>query len=248
MLVAETASALRGLRLDPGGLVIACRRIVERHPTTGPLWWLCAHVLTAPEPFAAAQRLADECDRDRTPAHLAADLADDATVVAVGWPDLAGEALVRRGDLRVLVDDAAGQGSGFARRLERAEVEVELVSPEGAASAAACADVVLLEAIAVGPDAALCPLGSLAVAAAAYCAEVPVWLTVGVGRRLPAPLWRGMLERMADAGEPWEAELEVVSLALVGTVVGPAGTAPIATADLAPECPAALELLRSSAM
>jgi hypothetical protein len=57
-----------------------------------------------------------------------------------------------------------------------------------------------------------------------------------------------MLERMADAGEPWEHELEVVPLALVETVAGPAGTAPITTADLAPECPAALELLRSSAM
>jgi hypothetical protein len=248
MLVAETAGALRGLRLDPGGLVIACRRIVERHPTTGPLWWLCAHVLTAPEPFATAHRLADECDRDPTPGRLAADLADDATVVVVGWPDLIGEALVRRGDLRVLAVDAAGQGSSFARRLQRADVEVEVVAPEGAATAAACADLVLLETIALGPDGALCPLGSLAVAASAYCAEVPVWLAAGVGRRLPAPLWRGMLERMAEVGQPWEHELEPVPLALVATVVGPSGTAPVERADLAPECPAALELLRSSAM
>ena len=35
-LVRETAGALRGLGLDPSGLVVACRRIVERHPTSGP--------------------------------------------------------------------------------------------------------------------------------------------------------------------------------------------------------------------
>ena len=40
------------------GLVVACRRIVERHPTSGPLWWFCASLLTASDPFRAAAALA----------------------------------------------------------------------------------------------------------------------------------------------------------------------------------------------
>jgi hypothetical protein len=47
-------------------------------------------------------------------------------------PDLVADALVRRGDVRVLVVDAFGEGAGLQRRLEHAEVEAELVSPEGA--------------------------------------------------------------------------------------------------------------------
>ena len=59
VLVRETASALRGLGKDPAGLLVACRRLIEKHPTSGPLWWLAAHVVTAAEPFAVAKRLAD---------------------------------------------------------------------------------------------------------------------------------------------------------------------------------------------
>ena len=56
-LVRETAGALRGLGLDMAGLVVACRRIVERHPTSGPLWWLCARMLTSSDPLrGGAQR------------------------------------------------------------------------------------------------------------------------------------------------------------------------------------------------
>ncbi len=47
VLVRETAAALGGLGFDPAGLVTACRRVLDRHPTSGPLWWLCSRVLTA---------------------------------------------------------------------------------------------------------------------------------------------------------------------------------------------------------
>ena len=65
-LVRETAGALRGLGLDTAGLVVACRRIVERHPTCGPLWWLCARMLTSSDPMAAARAAVEEieCDDD----------------------------------------------------------------------------------------------------------------------------------------------------------------------------------------
>ena len=92
MLVRETAGALRGLGFDPAGLVVACRRIVERHPSSGPLWWLCASVLAAPDPYRCAAALADDIEMDPTPDLLVDALPDDATVCVVGWPDLIGEA------------------------------------------------------------------------------------------------------------------------------------------------------------
>lgn len=248
MLVSETAGALRGLRLDPAGIVVACRRIVERHPTNGPLWWLCAQLLTSADPFERLYELADHVTSDPTPSTLCRELPDDATVVVVGWPDLVAEALVRRGDLRVLVVDAYGEGAGLVRRLEHAELDVALVSPEAAGAAAGCADVVLLEATAVGPELLLARTASRSVAAIGYCDETPVWAVAGRARRLPEVLWDGMLRRLDDADDPWEHAVEVVPLATVSHVCGPSGVAPLASADLAPECPAAPELLRSSAM
>ena len=87
----ETASALRGLGLDPSGLVVACRRIVERHPTCGPLWWLCAELLTAPDPHRAVREAVDAITADATAVHLAEALPDGATVATIGWPALAAD-------------------------------------------------------------------------------------------------------------------------------------------------------------
>ena len=86
MLVRETAGALRGLGFDPAGLVVACRRIVERHPTSGPMWWLCASVLAAADPYRCAASLADDLEADPTPDVLVEALPDDATVCVVGGP------------------------------------------------------------------------------------------------------------------------------------------------------------------
>ena len=80
VLVAETASALRNLGPDPAGLVVSCRRIVERHPTSGPLWWLCAHLLTSPEPMRTARELAAALDNDPTPDLLADALGVPVTI------------------------------------------------------------------------------------------------------------------------------------------------------------------------
>ena len=110
-------------------------------------------------------------------------------------------------------------------------------------------DVVIVEAVAVGPDAALCALGSHAAAAVAYCAEIPVWLVAGRGRRLPEQMWAAMVERLDGCdGHPWDRDVELVPLAMVQSVVGPDGFAPAEAAAFAPECPMAHELLRMSAM
>lgn len=252
LLVRETASALRGLHVEPAGLVVACRRIVERHPTSGPLWWFCASMLTAAEPFAAAFDLANEIDDDPTPDHLVDLLPDDATVCLVGWPDLAGDAILRRGDVRVLAIDVAdrvgqGEGAAFVRRLQRSDVEAEVIGPEGVAAAVLAADLVLVEAHAVGRSDALSVPLARAVASIAWCSEVPAWLVAGRGRRLPDPMITTMIERLPDDRGPWRAEAESLPAGLFGTVVGPAGPlAPDAPGALDAECPMTYELLRAS--
>ena len=45
MIVAETVDALAACARRPSELVPLCRNLVERNPTCGPLWWLCAHLL-----------------------------------------------------------------------------------------------------------------------------------------------------------------------------------------------------------
>lgn len=251
MLVRETAGALRGLGFDPAGLVVACRRIVERHPSSGPMWWLCASVLAAPDPYRCASALADELEADPTPDVLVEALPDDATICLIGWPDLVGEALLRRGDSTVLAIDTDDVGSGgptFVRRLQRAEVDAEIVPAVGLAAAVLSSDLVVIEALAASDSELLASAGSRAIASVAYCAEVPVWAVVGRGRCLPAALFEAMALRQADLRVPWDSPTENLPLALSNWVATPVGVVPTADASLQPECPMSYELLRSSAM
>jgi hypothetical protein len=212
------------------------------------LWWLCASLLAANDPFRAAWGLADLIDDDPTPNHLLQLLPDDATVCVVGWPDLIGEALLRRGDTNVLVIDANDEGSRLVRRLERVDVQAETVPAAGVAAAVTASDLVLIEADAAGTDGALCSLGSHAAAAVAYCSEVPVWLVAGHGRRLPEQMWRAMCQRLSAAGDGWHHDVEVVPLAMMVAVLGPNGLAEADANAMSAECPMAHELLRMSAM
>jgi hypothetical protein len=165
MLVRETAGALRGLGFDPAGLVVACRRIVERHPNSGPLWWLCASVLAAPDPYRCAAALADDIEMDPTPDLLVDALPDNATVCVVGWPDLIGEALLRRGDATVLAVESDDEGMGsaaFVRRLHHGDVDAEIVPASGAAAAVLSSDLVVIEAMAASATELLATQGSRA--------------------------------------------------------------------------------------
>jgi hypothetical protein len=222
-LAEEAARALAGFVDDQAGLVTACRRIVDRHPTSGPMWWLAAHVLATNDPRAEAFRCVSTLQDDRTAAALAYELPDDATVAVVGWPEQIGVALVRRGDLRVLVIDSLGEGAGLVRRLEQAGSEADEVPPANAAGAVRWAKLVLLEASAVGPDGFVAVAGSHAAAAVARDTDAEVWLVVGEGRALPERLWASLVDRLDQAGEPWELDEEVAPLSLVDRVVGPKG-------------------------
>ena len=247
-LVRETAGALRGLGLDTAGLVVACRRIVERHPTCGPLWWLCARMLTSADPMAAARAAIEEIERDPTVDRVVGELPDGATVVTVGWPELAGDG-ARRGAATCACwpSTPAHHGSSFVQRLERAEVESELVPMEAAAIATAAADLVLVEADALDATSIVAATGSAVLAAAAGLAGTPVWCVAGCGRRLPSPMVAAIAERVGQQSiDPWSREVETVPASLVAHVVGPLGRTPVAAVRA--ECEMAPELLRTGIM
>jgi hypothetical protein len=248
LLVRETATALAGvIRVEPAGLVPACRRLIERHLTVGPVWWLAARVLTAPDPVAAAHRAGAEIDDDPTAAVLARDLPDDITVTVIGWPDIAGAALRRRGDLEVLITDGAGEGSILARRLDEAGTAAAVVADAGVAAAVVVSDLVVIEAAAAGPTGILASPGSHSAAAVAAHRGVPVWAVAGVGRVLPERLWDALLQRV-DQGpaEPWDRSVELVPATLLTAVVGPTGLVDPDTGLAQATCPVAPELFRSA--
>lgn len=252
-LVPEAGSALGGLGGDPAALVMSCRRLLERHATVGGLWVLCARILGGSDVAAEAWRVTEELDEDKTPSHLARLLPDDATVVVIGWPEVAGGGLRRRGDLHVRVVDGQGDGGYFVRRLEDADVEAHRVPDAGLATAitggggeaAARADLVVLEANALGPDAFVAAAGSFAAATLARQAGIPVWLVAGANRALPGRLWDALLAASGGDGKPWERPEEVVPLLLVDKVIGPAGGADTDVAAGRADCQAAPELLES---
>jgi hypothetical protein len=248
VLVRETAGALGGLGFDPAGLVTACRRVLDRHPTAGPLWWLAARVLTSVgDPDEEGWRCAEELEDDPTVDELIHALPADATVCVLGWPELAGEALGRRGDADVLAVDSLDEGVGLVRRLRYDGVDALDVPVTGLGAAVASADLLLLEASAAGPDAIVAIAGSRAAAAVARHAGVPVWAVIGLGRRLPAPLFNALRDRLAaeQRGEPWEGPDEVVPADLIDRVAGPVGPIEPAIALANADCPVAAELLRA---
>lgn len=239
----DMASALCGLGGDPAGLVTACRRLVERHPASGPVLWLASRVLCAADPVAEAGRAAAELEADTTPAALASALPDDATVVLLGWPEQALDAVRRRGDVETLLVSAGGQSAGLSRHLSAAGGLVEDVADAGLGAAVSAAGVVLLEASAVGPERFTAVTGSYAAAAVGRATGTPVWVVAGVGRVLPERLWASLETRLQRPAAPaWGRADELVPLALCDAVVGPEGR--VSHADLAPPgCPVAPELL-----
>ena len=143
-VVQEAAASLAAFADDPVSLVTACRRLIDRHPANGPIWWLCARTLVAADPGDEAWRCHGELYADPTIDELAHALPADATVAVIGWPDRLGGALARRGDVQVRVIDVDGDGPGFVRSLERLDVQADDVAVSGLAPAVATADLVCL--------------------------------------------------------------------------------------------------------
>ena len=242
-LVHEAAMALGAVAHDRSELVLACRQLIEHRPSSGPLVWLAARMLTGPDPGSEAWDAAEMIERDKTDRELTHALPGDSGVVVIGAGEIAARALLARGDIEVFVADTVGDGYALVHRLDvsdRLAVDVPLA---GIGQAVLQADLVLLETDALGPESAICNIGSLQAAAVANAAGVPIWLVAGVGRCLPDRMWEPIRD-MVITDEPWEDLHEVVPLDLITTVVGPGGPIPAAEAKFRIDCPVAPELFK----
>jgi hypothetical protein len=246
LLAREAASALADVaRLEPPGLLPACRRLIERHLTAGPMWWLSARMLAADDPTVAARLAVSELDHDMTARHLAMALPDAVTALLVDWPELCATALRSRGDVEALIVNSAGGGAALARRLRDLGSDASVVPESGTGAAAAVCDLVLVEAVAAGSSGVLAAPGSLAAAAVASYRAGSVWAVIGVGRVLPERLWDSLLSRLDASGEePWDRDVELVPAALLSQVVGPEGVTDVDAGLRQATCPAAPELFR----
>jgi len=248
LLVRESAVALGAFRDDHAGLVAACRRIVDRHLTCAPLWALCARMLCAPDPMAEARRVVEDLDVDATAVQLAARLPDDATIVTVGWPEQLAGAVRRRGDVELLVVDVEGEAGEAVAQLWRMDVDAAEVPARGLGAAVVAADLVVLDASAVGRSGAIAPAGARAAATLARHVGTEVWLVAGAGRVLPEQMFDALVRRWSqdrhETADLLDVVDELVPLDVVDRVAGPTGVEPVGIALDRIEVPPAPELYR----
>ena len=181
LLASEAASVLGSLAFDPMSLLTSCRRLIDRHPAAGALWWACARLLAADDARTEARRIALDLDDDPARIDLSLELPDGAVVTVVpdaaGGSDLAGDLAGMRDDLDVVAFDGGAPASG---------------PPDG---------ILLVETGAAGPHRFLGAAGAGEAMAEVRQTGAAVWLLVAVGRRLPGPLFDALVTR---AGTPAE--------------------------------------------
>src|SRR6202044_1741336 len=106
VLAAEAAWALGDLALHESAAVLpACRRLLDRHPGCGPMWWVAACILTAGDPVAEGEACADALEGDQTDELLDEALPPGARIVRRG-----GVSDVASADIVVVQVDAFGPG------------------------------------------------------------------------------------------------------------------------------------------
>jgi hypothetical protein len=120
-VASEAAWALAELAYDePMAVLPACRRLLQRHPACGPMWWVAAHVLGSADPEGSAAHCADLLLSDPTEEVLVealsavpravrrGSLADvaGAEVVVVTAEAVGPPAMVLTSDRRTLVEAA----------------------------------------------------------------------------------------------------------------------------------------------
>ena len=241
LLVEEAASALVGFSADRLGLVTACRRVVQRHRSSGALVYLAASALVAAEPVARIQSVVTEINDDPSADVLVRHLDPEARVLVVDWPEEVPRGFGRRGDLTVVAVDITGEGDALADALMAADVAARAVASErlgqavtDVAGSGTGTGVVVLEALAMGPAMAATPLGSLAAAATARAMGVAVWMVVPAGRVLSAGMWECFAACSPDC--------DMVPSGLVDQVIRPDGVHGIDDVARRPDCPDAPEL------
>lgn len=227
---------------EPTALLTACRRLLDRHPACGPLWWVSARLAAADDPLEAGRRAAAELCSDPTSDRVGRELRTSFTagdVVALTAPlELLLPALEasKPYPLRVVSSPWSLRRCMQALTVVTSS-DVTGWSPGEENEALRGAGVLLVEVLAVGPKGALGTPGVAAVLQAAREAAVPAWAVIGVGRALPERLFEAASERAGDGAD----HLDLDDFALA---IGPDLTGAAATVAAQVTCPPGPELLR----
>lgn len=226
---------------DPAAVLTASRRLVERHPACGPLWWACAKLLVADDPLAEAHRVVAEFSSDVVANRLSDALRSNFTasdvLCSTAPADLLSQALDRRGSYRVrLIGRYFWLRHGLRQIGARAD-DATGYEAEEMDEALSGAGVLLVEPRLASPAGLLVDLGTGAIAERAAASEIPVWVLLATGHVLPPDLATFALGRAGDGFELIEPD--VLSRAVDETGLG----------DLQPAlrragCPPAPELAR----
>ncbi len=203
LLAREAAAVLGAFAGDPLGLVTSCRRLLDRHPAAGTLWWSFARLLDAGDVRAEAQAVRHDLEDSPATTALSLDLPERAVVAVI--PDAAGGSELAYG-LTAWRDDLVIAHDPGALHLDRPEPRMLLV-----------------EAGAAGPETFLAPEGTEDEIAAARDAGVGVWLVIDVGRRLPKALFEALVRRSPPGCDvvPISAAERVVEPRHIGCPVVP---------------------------
>jgi hypothetical protein len=236
-LIVETAACLVDFSADPAQLVTVCRRLLAHHPSCGPLWWLCARVIVADDPAAAARDARHQFEGDGTAARLASHLPfpHDQPIAVAGWSEIASDALMDRPDLDIVIVRLRGaqrssrprSATGAALRAVDA-TEVLALEPSH----------VLVETVAASPDRALVPAGVEDLLD--LLPGTAVWMVAGVGRVLPPRLFDVLHAEAEHQG----AGFDTIATSTAVQIVGPNGLDPPGRLSARIDCPVAPELLR----
>jgi hypothetical protein len=247
-LAAEAADALAAFASEPASLVVACRRVLAHHRQHGALWWVCARILAAADPAAAARDAARLLERDRTADRLSASLPlveGDELIAVVGFPAAFDEAVMERMDVPVIAIRVEGADPTYGLRHRGTARGVRVVEPWDPVLEKVA--VLVVPAAAIGPDQALVAAGAHDAIDGVRAAKSELWLLGGVGRVLPRRLFDAVTQAVADAdiSELEDAALvETLDLTRVDRIAGPRGIERPVDATGRVDCPVVPELLR----
>ena len=247
-LAIEAADALVGFASEPASLVVACRRVLAHHRAFGPLWWVCARILAAPDAAMGAHEASRLLETDRTADRLGATLPlleEDQVVAVVGWPEAVDLALIERLDIAAVALRIDGADPAPALRRRGSERSVRIMDPWSPL----LTDVprFLVAAAAIGPESCLVPAGTTDALDALGAAVREVWVIGGVGRVLPARIYDVVRRAAFAAAEDFDSDsLPVEELAIdrVDCIAGPRGVQRASEAAARSDCPVVPELLR----
>ncbi len=225
---------------EPAAVLTASRRLVQRHPACGPLWWVCAHLVGSDDPLETAHRISGELYSDTVPDRVADALRVDFTssdvLCATSPTDVFREALSRRGTYVVRLIGTYRTLRHELRGLGVAVEDATGFEVEEAHEALDRASALLVEPCFAGGPGLYVEPGVASVVEQAVRSKVPVWALLGTGRVLTSQLAEAAAHLCAD-------DLELVSPEMIRQAVDATGTTDLRTALARSTCPPGADLV-----